>query len=549
MAAPEYAQYSPNSKPDLEKSDSIAPTQSLAFQPVEPTVTRVTLLGEAAGTVQNTNSRGEQYLIPSPSDDPNDPLNWSQAYKWYVTWLLVAGVFLCQMAVGGPGVAMLDYIMQFRQPLQKTTYLFSVPSMCMGVSMLLWSPFISKLGRRPAMILGFVGTTIFMFASGACNTWDAQMACRILANIFCGAGELLGPLVIKDMFYVHERTLPIALYEAGLSIGTSLAFVWNGWISESPGGWRAIYWLTGGLSGLLSLVIIFTFPETTYHRGAVRQKTVSEKSQLNDTPVKTWRQKMPVYSGIHTKESWLMLVVRPVVLIAFPVVLWNAWVWGVLIASNIAVSTNMGASYGMVYHFGAGQTGSTLIGAALGAVVGIAGGFFADLVSNKRTAANGGRREPEFRVPVLLPVCFTLPLGLVLYGASIQYAWHWVVPTLGFALVNFSIVWGTSITTVYMIDCLKPFAEEVTTAVLVFKAILSLILSFYVTDWITAEGPLKAWGEFAAICAFFLLCGGIFVVWGKPLRQKPLQWRIMERIKWHESRDDAILEDEDEVPK
>ena len=51
---------------------------------LDKTASRMTILGEEGGTVRTLNHQGEILLIPSPSNDPNDPLNWSQVKKWSV---------------------------------------------------------------------------------------------------------------------------------------------------------------------------------------------------------------------------------------------------------------------------------------------------------------------------------------------------------------------------------------------------------------------------------------------------------------------------------
>jgi hypothetical protein len=51
------------------------------------------LTGGSLGTVQ-LEVNGRILLIPTPSRDPNDPLNWSRAFKIYITVLACAAVFL-----------------------------------------------------------------------------------------------------------------------------------------------------------------------------------------------------------------------------------------------------------------------------------------------------------------------------------------------------------------------------------------------------------------------------------------------------------------------
>lgn len=48
-------------------------------------VRKISTLGATAGTVKNVAADGDIILLPTPTNDANDPLNWSRAYKWYMT--------------------------------------------------------------------------------------------------------------------------------------------------------------------------------------------------------------------------------------------------------------------------------------------------------------------------------------------------------------------------------------------------------------------------------------------------------------------------------
>ena len=97
---------------------------------------------------------------------------------------------------------------------------------------------------------------------------------------------------------------------------------------------------------------------------------------------------------------------------------------------------------------------------------------------------------------------------------------------------------------VYMIDCLKPLAEEAVTSVLAIKACIGFLLSFYTNPWIAEAGYLNMYGEFAGISAFCLCLVFVFIAWGKPIRKHAIEWRLIQKIKWHQDRDDVIIEDE-----
>jgi hypothetical protein len=63
-----------------------------------------------------------------------------------------------------------------------------------------------------------------------------------------------------------------------------------------------------------------------------------------------------------------------------------------------------------------------------------AGGPVGEAVANYFTVRNGGVREPEFRLPAIAISVITAPLGLILYGAGLQYKLNFMVPIIGLGL-------------------------------------------------------------------------------------------------------------------
>jgi len=142
-----------------------------------------------------------------------------------------------------------------------------------------------------------------------------------------------------------------------------------------------------------------------------------------------------LFSGTYTKESLFILGIRPVVLLALPPVLWATFVMAGTIGFLVAISSNLAPAFAATYGFEPWQSGLCNIGSMIAAVIGLAlGGWFSDWVADKQTRRNGGIREPEMRLPAIFISVITAPLGLILYGAGIQYKLHWICPTIGVSL-------------------------------------------------------------------------------------------------------------------
>lgn len=507
------------------------------------TVRKISTLGATAGTVKNVADDGDIILLPTPTDDANDPLNWSRAYKWYMTCVVCLGAFMSNLTTAGPSIAIIQTSMSFRVAPPTTAYLYSCAALMLGLSMFWWSPLASKFGKRPIYVLTYIIYCATCFAAGACKTFGAQLAVRIIMGATAGAGEMLGPLIINDIWFLHERATPMAAYNAFLSVGVAFGLIIDGAIiNKYP--WQYIYWINGPIIAIICILVTFTFPETSYRRPALPSVTKSQHRNIDFSTKKTWTQNLHLYSGVWTNESFLTLFIRPWLAVMLPAVAWAALVWAVSVGFVVAVTTNVALAYGMTYHFGPLQVAYCYFAAVIASLLGLVAGPFADYISHKSTVRNGGVREPEMRLPAAIPSLITAPLGLVLYGVGIHYRLHWIVPTLGIAFSSWTIVSGTVVALVYAVDSYKPISEEVVTCTLGYKSLFGFLLAFYTNDWVANEGYLNAFGEMAAISgAVFLLALPLWI-WGKSIRQASLKWRIFRIIEWNADRDDLILEEE-----
>ena len=74
-----------------------------------------------------------------------------------------------------------------------------------GIGAFLWMPLIAKYGRRPVYVSSFVLYTACSVWAGASRSYSSELASRILMGVAAGAAEVLAPLTIADIFFVHER--------------------------------------------------------------------------------------------------------------------------------------------------------------------------------------------------------------------------------------------------------------------------------------------------------------------------------------------------------
>jgi hypothetical protein len=340
--------------------------------------------------------------------------------------------------------------------------------------------------------------------------------------------------------------------------------------------WRTIYAVASALIGLVLLLAFFSFPETAWPRAqqsddedlevsaaADSEKATSSAADVErvTAPVATkesYLSSLKIFRRSYTDEGFLKLVLRPLGLICLPPILWASLVQSVTIGFLVAVTSNVDSAFSQAYGFQSWQTGLCFIAACIGSMLGIpAGGHLGDKIADWLTRRNDGIRDPEMRLPAMIPSLITTPLGLVLYGIGIEHGLHWICPTIGLGLckyppshsdsrncipsnqllVNFSIVQGTSICLVYVIDAYRPVAGEVTLTVMGFKSLFGFLLSFYTNPWVTEAGYQNAYGVMAAISAAVILLWIPLFLWGKTIRHVTWHWPIISYIHWSDDRE------------
>jgi MFS family permease len=163
-------------------------------------------------------------LIPTPSSDPNDPLNWSKPFKLYITALACSAVFMADFGSAASTVAIVQMAIDFTglpPNISRTALFFSVSFLFLGSGMFVWNPLLTKFGKRPVYLVSFSFFFLATVWSALATSYGSQMASRVFIGFMGGAAECLAPLTITDLFFVHERGTYLGVFQAFLSCGVA----------------------------------------------------------------------------------------------------------------------------------------------------------------------------------------------------------------------------------------------------------------------------------------------------------------------------------------
>lgn len=220
----------------------------------------------------------------------------------------------------------------------------------MGIGNIIGMPLALAIGRRPV----FLGSCVLLaLATILCATqknYEWHLAGRMILGLAAGQSEALCPLIIQEIFFLHERGKYQMIFTAFGNFLTTIFSLLTSYIGKGIGaeGW---YGLGSGLSGLTLLISIFFLPESKYDRPleayqgmattisnftaseedgprnetyVARRLTVNEVRELDfvNFQPRTWTSDMRLVSNKPDWEEGLRTLRRMCVVMFFPDIFW-----------------------------------------------------------------------------------------------------------------------------------------------------------------------------------------------------------------------------------
>lgn len=310
------------------------------------------------------------------------------------------------------------------------------------------------------------------FWHGAAQSYGSFMGAQILIAVGMSIGESLMPMVIGDVFFLHERGRYVGIYFFALFNSMCLGPLIAGACAERFSTWRNFYWIIGSLSAVGSLAIIFLHPETKY----IREQTATTTTSITDTsppspPIEKTGSAEQLESSQETSSeakadgasndndnSMVMMdqylgrgrpsrsqfrliqatdrdalskisrhVVTPFRLLGFPIVLFGAWMLAGPAAGLLAVNyTQAVVLMAPPYNFNSSQVGLSNLALVCGGSLGVlTAGPLSDWVAMYLTRRNRGIREPEMRLVSMVPFIILSAVALVVVGLGYDRLWPW----------------------------------------------------------------------------------------------------------------------------
>jgi len=320
-----------------------------------------------------------------------------------------------------------------------------------------------------------------------------MLASRILQGFGASASEALGPAVVADLFFVHQRGYYNGWYGIMIAGGSSLGGVFGGLVTHANPNWRYVFWMDSACVGACLVLNIFFLAETSYHRPESTEgaggHALAERPRASGLSL---RKALSVTRWHDRNTSVLRYFLRSMKLLTYPAMLWGGTAYGITLGFFVLQLTANATFFPSLYAFTGFGVGNTNAANLLGAIVGcLYGGPGSDWIIQYISKTHGGFFKPEFRLWALgVPYIFA-PVGLLMWGFGLGRHMHWIVPTVGTSITYGVLAAVQTICLTYIVDGYRAVAGEAMTSVTAYKNTIAFALSFAVIPWVEGEGYAK----------------------------------------------------------
>ena len=500
-------------------------------------------------------------LVPQPSNDPNDPLNWSTIKKFTIVAVACFGTVLFA-AVNGPllNAALDDLVKEYDKSFTDITQIVSgYYLLVVGASGPFVSAFSRKYGKRPVFLASSIFGLISAIIGSANHSYHGLFAARLVSGLSTCAYESVILSLIGDVCFVHQRGLVASWVQFFLGTVTNASSIISGVIATRL-GWHWLFYFMGLFSGLQTIGVYFFVPETTYHRDASYEsdqigvphlesndqyhpvsadgKVITIHMERRATsppelpPKKTYWEELAIFTGTHSDESLVQLLMAP-----FGTCLNIAALWVVLFGGGFALF-NVVTVYVVAQIFSAPpylltaegigflSTGPLISGMLATLLISFINDPFIAWASHK----NRGVYEPEYRLPLMF-MAATTGCGLIAFGHLTHSGSSYYACSAAQGLMIFGVTVVSILTSNYILDAYRGLSNEVFIVSMMFKNFTFFGFSYFVNSWTASAGTqvvFTVWGSTAL--GLMVLIPPMFF-YGKVYRSYWFRHNLLKKFK------------------
>ncbi|KAK7063372.1 MFS general substrate transporter [Favolaschia claudopus] len=452
-------------------------------------------------------------LIPQPSDDPEDPLNWSRSQKYIIVAIASLVAFFGTFALASSNPAYAQIGLALDVTAIEASYIGTIGIAAAGLGSFIWAPISNVYGRRPVLIFSQAIAIAAGFGAAFAKTYGTIIVGRFFTGLGVASGNVVTFAVVSDVFCLHERGKMLGLVTVALINGPHVASLPGGFIAQNV-GWRWTIILPSILTAVCWVLIIVALPETLYVRGIPPTEPTGKYYRMRITGTKAAHKKLTL---IDFARPFQMLKYFPIVVLGFFAAV--AFTLG-----SVMPAQTVSALFRTFYGWGSARTGvalsvSTTVGGVLGEVV--SGPVIDKLM--ERARKREGHVRPEARLHGMWPAIFLLPGGLLIFGFSIanhELKRSYIGAAVGMAVTCFAVQMIQTPIIAYCVDCYKPQSAEVVQLLNFARQEISFTVGFWSIRYGDEVGFQFSGLTYALVSVLFFLPVLWIMIYGERIRAR-----------------------------
>ncbi|EJU03367.1 MFS general substrate transporter [Dacryopinax primogenitus] len=386
-------------------------------------------------------------LVTFKTDDPENPKNWSKAFKWWCTMVVAFTCFAVAFASSVITADLQGPADEFGVSYEVSLLSITVFVIGFGVGPLVFAPLSEMYGRRPVYVFTLALAVIFTIPGAVAKNIQTLLVTRAIDGIAFSAPMTLVGGTLADLWKNEERGVPMAAFSAAPFLGPAIGPLVGGFLSDHR-GWRWLYWIQLILAAVAWLLLTFTVPET-YAASLLYQRAKKLRKETGDDRFVTEQMIDPRPTG----ERLRLFLLRPFQLlflepIVFFLSIYMSVLYGLLYMFFVA--------YPVVYQEGKGYSASITGLMFIPLAIGVVASAVCSPIINKHylhlVKKHFGRPPPEVRLIPMMIFCWLIPVGLFIFAWTSYPRLHWIGPAIGGFPVGFGFIFLYNACNNYLVD-------------------------------------------------------------------------------------------------
>ncbi|KAM0418491.1 hypothetical protein ACHAPD_004850 [Fusarium lateritium] len=209
---------------------------------------------------------GHTVLLPQPTDDPNDPLNWSSRKKHLILLVVAWAALVSDFTSAAGSAPIILQAAEWHKSPNSVNHNNSINVLMMAIGGLIWVPLTSIIGRAPTLFWSTFFGLIFTILSAVSTSFGMFFGVRAIQGLFLTSGQTIAIAFIKDIFFFHERARKIGLWALMYITSPYWGPLLANFVIGETHQWQDAFWLGVGVNGISLLLIVAFLDETWYNR-------------------------------------------------------------------------------------------------------------------------------------------------------------------------------------------------------------------------------------------------------------------------------------------